>query len=127
MPRLFVLQTLACSSGHLSVEQVHAQRPPWLHMLDRATVYRTLNLLVEHRITHAVPTPGAQAYGLARDPHPHQVCLRCHQVQDREPGLTAPRPAGAPLAFTAGGGFCADASGLEQYGTCAACRGSTAS
>lgn len=116
LPRQFVLATLAGSQGHLTVEEVHGRRPDRLGMVDRATVYRTLNLLVSNRLAHGVPGPSALAYGLARNAHPHQVCRACSTVEDISPHL------GRTLAaVTDNAGFRADNGGLIVYGTCATC------
>ena len=82
IPRQLVIETLAAQSGHLTADEVaemlaHSQ-------VHRATVYRTLDLLVEtgialHRVTH-----GAGRYHLTapvgEHGHLHGHCEGCGRI-----------------------------------------------
>lgn len=58
--------------------------------INRVTVYRILDLLVEHRVVERISTGGrAFYYGLApndhHQPHPHFYCKKCGQMDCLSP------------------------------------------
>jgi len=59
--------------------------------INRVTVYRILDLLVDHGIVERISTGGRSfCYGLApndyHEPHPHFYCTRCGQMDCLNPG-----------------------------------------
>ena len=61
-----------------SAEQVHEELPE----VGRATIYRTIKLLVEAGVVCKLALPnGSPKYSLARfEHHHHTVCIRCGNV-----------------------------------------------
>ncbi|WP_051191926.1 Fur family transcriptional regulator [Microbacterium luticocti] len=118
--RRAVLQALAAHSEHLSAEQiVRAVEAGHAH---RATVYRTLDLLVAAGVVSLRPTgSGAVRYHLATmapaAAHLHGMCRVCGAV------VVLPGEAMAPTvtAVRAATGFQVDAAASTLVGECAAC------
>ena len=59
--------------------------------INRVTIYRILDLLVEHGVIERLSTGGRASYfGLAPNdfhrPHPHFYCKRCGQMDCLDPG-----------------------------------------
>ncbi len=77
--RLMILEVLEGSSGHIAPEDVYQQVHARYPMINRSTVYRTLDVLEElGMIRHGHVADGAARYHLARDVHHlHLVCHRC--------------------------------------------------
>jgi Fe2+ or Zn2+ uptake regulation protein len=77
-PRRSVIGLLAAKDGGFSAEQICAELPD----VGRATVYRTIKLLVDAGLLCHVALPdGATRYSLSRvEHHHHTVCVRCGTV-----------------------------------------------
>lgn len=115
-PRLLVLQALADLRGHPTADDLAvAVERDGVH---RATVYRTLETLVEAGVlTHVHLDTGVTAYHLA-DGHLHARCHTCGTVVDLPADLlddVADRVRGLV-------GFELDAGHIALSGNCAACR-----
>lgn len=78
MPRLAVVEVLESSPEHLSHNQILAQGQKIYPKLSRATVYRTLELLVQLNLVRPLylndPT---QRFVSATGGHHHLVCSNC--------------------------------------------------
>ena len=79
-PRRSVIALLAAKDGGFSAEEICAELPE----VGRATVYRTIKLLVEAgQLCHVALPDGATRYSLSRlEHHHHTVCVRCGTVGD---------------------------------------------
>lgn len=78
-PRLSVIRLLDRRPEGTSAEELAAALPG----VGRATVYRTLKLLLETGVVCKLSTPGGAKYSLARvGHHHHTVCVRCGTVGD---------------------------------------------
>ena len=79
-PRRRVADSIALQSDAFTVEDLCATLPG----VGRATVYRTIKLLVEVGALCKLAMPdGAPKYSLARlGHHHHTVCVRCGKVSD---------------------------------------------
>ena len=79
-PRLRLLQTVMDNPDHFSAEEVRAGTPA----VGRATVYRTIKLLVELGVLCKMAMEdGAPRYRLAsRTHHHHLICVRCGSTED---------------------------------------------
>ena len=77
-PRRRVIDHLSDKIEGFSAEEVHDALPD----VGRATVYRTIKLLVEAGVVCKLALPnGAPKYSLARyEHHHHTVCIRCGTV-----------------------------------------------
>jgi Fur family ferric uptake transcriptional regulator len=84
LQRELILDALAAGDGHHTPEEiyrrVHAKAP----VVNRATVYRTLEMLLELGLaTTAHGTDNQLLYELAdQTPHHHLVCQRCGHVAE---------------------------------------------
>jgi Fe2+ or Zn2+ uptake regulation protein len=73
-----VVERLDKTEGGFSVEEINAQ----LSGVGRATVYRTVKILLEAGVLCKLALPdGAPKYSLARaEHHHHTICVRCGDV-----------------------------------------------
>lgn len=100
--RAVISKILAGAGRPLSPPEVLAAGQEELPRLGIATVYRTLNLLVEEDMARVVEVPGQtgryyEVANLAR--HDHFFCNRCHRVFDVEPARRDPARS-LPRGFT---------------------------
>ena len=82
--RLQVLEVIGSSSCPLSASEIYTVLSR-NHAINRVTIYRILDLMVEHTILERLSTGGRAAYyGLApndhHEPHAHFYCSRCGQM-----------------------------------------------
>jgi Fur family ferric uptake transcriptional regulator len=116
--RVAILQVLDESDGHLSADGVaHAVNEvhPAVH---RATIYRTLDSLVEAGlVAHTHLGHGNAVYHLTTVPHAHCQCQRCDAVIDVPRELL--RSVATRLA--ADYGFTLDAGHSALLGLCQSC------
>lgn len=84
--RRAVLQVLAQSRRHPSVEQIYEQIRPDFPMTSLATVYKTVTLLKEMgEVLELGFGDGGNRYdGNNPYPHPHLVCNHCGEIVDLE-------------------------------------------
>ena len=80
-PRRSVVEAIAGGFDSFTAEEVCAALPD----VGRATVYRTINLLVDAEVVCKLALPGGSpryAPANAAYHHHHAVCVRCGKVQD---------------------------------------------
>lgn len=90
--RLMVLAVLTEHTGsHVTADKVLAavtQRYPYI---DKATVYRTLELLREHGLVVMTDLGGGKfEYELADQPHHHMVCKNCGYTMELDDATLDP-------------------------------------
>ena len=80
MPRRSVIAALESKSDGFTVEQICGEVPG----VGRATVYRTIKILLENGILCKLATlDGAPVYSLARAEHHHHImCVQCGSVTE---------------------------------------------
>jgi len=88
--RLQVLQVIGNNSYPLSADDIYKTLERST-TINRVTVYRILDLLVDHGLVDRISTGGrAFYYGLApnrhHQPHPHFYCKICGQMDCLNPG-----------------------------------------
>lgn len=108
--------------GHATPEQVHSHLRSQDDAVDLATVYRTLELLVELGLVgHSRLESNAESYHLiAHADHVHLVCRNCGAVS--EAPVTAANGFAAQLREQ---GFEPDVGHLVVFGRCADCASAT--
>jgi Fur family transcriptional regulator, ferric uptake regulator len=116
-----VAQLVFDSVGHLSVEDMERRLREMGHRIGKATVYRTLDLLVRSRLVveHDFGE-GFKRYEnrLSREPvHEHLICLECGKVIEFESWEVQDVQA----RITQRHGFRAARHRLEIYGLCREC------
>ena len=121
--RIAVLSVLESSSDHLSADAIATEVQVLQPAVHRATVYRTLDSLVEVGVvSHTHLGHGAAVYHLIDDEHIHSQCQRCGRIVDLDAGLLA----AAGRVLLSEHGFVLDPSHSALLGTCAACAAAAA-
>ncbi|MDQ1714962.1 MAG: Fur family transcriptional regulator, ferric uptake regulator [Frankiaceae bacterium] len=121
--RIAVLSVLEASSDHLSADAIATAVQVLQPAVHRATVYRTLDSLVEVGVvSHTHLGHGAAVYHLIDEEHIHSQCQRCGRIVDLDAGLLA----AAGRVLLSEHGFVLDPSHSALLGTCAACAAATA-
>lgn len=123
MPRRAVIDVLARTDGHPTVDRIAADVAERWPGMALTTVYRTLETLAELGVVNHVHLAAGTAYHLAdtaggRPEHVHAQCRECHRVFDLPDGLLddVRRQVGASTGFrlepthVALSGLCADCS-----------------
>jgi len=72
-PREKVLELLSHNHKALSAQDIHS----FIKDVDKASVYRTLNLLEELGIVNIENFNNEKLYCLSADPHHHIICKKC--------------------------------------------------
>ncbi|WP_040160749.1 Fur family transcriptional regulator [Nigerium massiliense] len=121
VPRRAVLQALAESPGHRTVEEIAAavaERDP---AVARASVYRSIDAFVALGIVaHVHVGHGTTVYHLAADDRVYAQCRRCGTLVALPTGVLA----SAGEAFAEAHGFTLDPTHVALSGVCARCAAS---
>ena len=82
--REMIVEAIAHGGNHINAEEVFAQIHKRTHSVNIATVYRTLDLLVEQGLANRIDLgEGKVIYATYQHgPHIHLVCRQCGQVTD---------------------------------------------
>ncbi len=123
-PRRQIVRAVLSQTGPFSAEELLVRLHGNGIAAGRATVFRTLDLLVELGVLDRVHHPsGLHRYVLAGLDHGHYVvCSRCGAVADFN-GCNVDDLIAAVVAQT---GFRIDGHWLELFGLCAVCQNDTA-
>jgi Fur family transcriptional regulator, peroxide stress response regulator len=115
--RLLIYRALLESKDHPSPEEVFGRVRGALPNLSLATIYKTLDALVQLGVATEIPTLGQRRrYDANLEDHHHLICDICGAVVDfYDPVLDAVRPS-RPLM-----GFEARSFALHVRGTCGTC------
>ena len=118
--RLLVANALAGSGRQLTAEQLYRSLRRQVPGIGRATVFRTLETLVEAGVARRLELEGhVYAYVACLREHNHHVaCTRCGRVEEIDEAYIT--PIAKRLAQDLG--FEIDDARLDFYGRCAACR-----
>jgi Fur family transcriptional regulator, ferric uptake regulator len=119
--RQIIVDTFIVCDEHITVEELHRR----VHAIDRsvsaATVYRTVNMLVEIGVANKGNFGSGSASfecALNKDHHDHLVCLSCAKIvefhHDRIESLQE--------EIAQEQGFLLGSHRMELYGVCAACQ-----
>ena len=119
-PRKAVLKLMAEGHQHLSHAEILAQARLKSPNIGRATVYRTLELLVEIGMVHATYLGDANQRFIVPigGHHHHLVCNHCGTVTDLDECYVEDALAAISLAT----GFQAESHLVELYGKCLKCQ-----
>jgi len=121
-PRVAVVSVVFADtpSGHLTAAEIIERLEKRGEPADLTTVYRTLALLVERGVFHAL-TVGDRVttYGLAEAPHHHAVCTNCGAVIE----VPAERLSTALVHASRGSRFeLGHDAGMTLHGLCPNCQ-----
>lgn len=123
--RVAVCEALVATDAHPTAQDLYHQLSAAYPMLSRATVYNTLEALIDLHLAQplVVDSDGAMRYDANLAPHAHLVCTRCHRVEDFEPpSLTRQLAAVSAATGYAFRGLC-----TFYHGLCPKCQRSSAS
>jgi Fur family peroxide stress response transcriptional regulator len=118
--RLAVLEILAASEGHPSVERIYEQIQPDFPMTSLATVYKTVNLLREmgEVFELSLNDSGNRYDGNKPYPHPHLICTQCDAIEDLEVDVLTD----IPQQVARGTGYRIVSHRLDFFGICPKCQ-----
>ncbi|MCM1365381.1 MAG: transcriptional repressor [Faecalibacterium sp.] len=77
-----ILHALQCRCDHPTAEQLYFELKRDYPALSLATVYRNLNLLVEHETVLRIPGVDADRFDGNNSPHYHFSCRQCGAMID---------------------------------------------
>lgn len=118
--RLLIANALATAGTQLTAEQLYRGLRRAAPGIGRATVFRTLETLVEAGVARRLEQAGHVYTYVACLPehHHHLSCTRCGRVEEIDEAYVT--PIARRLAHDLG--FQIDDARLDFYGRCAACR-----
>lgn len=118
--RLLVANALAGSGRQLTAEQLYRSLRRQVPGIGRATVFRTLETLVDAGVARRLELDGhVYAYvACLPEHHHHLACTRCGRVEEIDEAYITPIAQRLALDL----GFEIDDARLDFYGRCAACR-----
>ena len=117
--RQMVVEVLRSTKSHPTAQDVFLSARNQQPQIGFATVYRTLDWLVQHGLAQEVyrDKDGAADYAANVARHDHAICDKCGKILDVE----APLPALAYAIIERATGFHIDWHATEFSGLCAAC------
>jgi Fur family ferric uptake transcriptional regulator len=121
-PRRAVASLIAGHDGHFTAADLVAHARARRLGLGRATVFRSLDVLVELGAIERIDLPSGEHAYVVCEPlhHHHLVCSRCGRVTDiADEGLRA-----VVLEVARRTGYRVDEHRLELFGLCPACQAS---
>jgi len=121
--RAAVYEALCAMSGHPTAEDLFFAVRDRLPGISLATVYNTLETLVDGGLAVRIPGEGAARYDPVCSPHGHTRCAVCGTLGNLPERDFTSVVSDIPLPA----GFQARAVMMEVEGVCAACAGQTAS
>lgn len=118
--REMIIEIIAHSGRHMTVDEVTEELHTRTQSVNVATVYRTLDLLVEEGLaSRADLGEGRVVYATAQHgPHVHLVCRQCGRVIDADVALFE----SLFQRIRAGYGFVCSPHHFAIYGLCADCQ-----
>jgi Fur family ferric uptake transcriptional regulator len=118
--RLLVADALAGSGRRLTADQLYRSLRRRVPGIGRATVFRTLETLVEAGVARRLELDGhVYAYVACLTAHHHHIaCTRCGRVEEIDEAYVTP----ITQRLAADMGFEIDDARLDFYGRCATCR-----
>ncbi len=114
--RLAVYERLAASHDHPSAEALYTALKPDYPSLSLATVYKTLQTLLDLGLAAEVDSPaGSARYDALTATHHHAVCTACGRIEDVFDEELDRLPAAGPK------GFKVEGHSVHFRGLCASC------
>jgi Fur family ferric uptake transcriptional regulator len=117
--REMIVVAMAESDGHVTADEVFAGVQARTSAINLATVYRTLDLLVDEGLASRVDLgEGHVVYATANHPaHLHLVCRKCGRIIEADPELLEPVSTTVALRHQ----FQPDVRHISIFGTCSDC------
>lgn len=115
--RLAIIDHLDGNTDHPSAEDVFRSVSKKNPSMSFATVYNTLNTLVQAGVVRELTIdPARKRYDPDTSDHHHLICTACKKLVDIPAEIAVEIPGGLSADFTVTG------SHIEFYGVCAPCR-----
>lgn len=117
--RLAICRVLAESKDHPTAMMIYHSLLPEFPTMSLATVYKTLNVLKNSGLVHALGDAGdgIEHYDADLHPHVHLVCMQCHGVIDFH-GEEVSR---VQQTVESRSGYRIQGARIVYYGTCPEC------
>jgi Fur family ferric uptake transcriptional regulator len=118
--RELIIQTIAHAGNHMTAEDIFAEVQTHTQALNLATIYRTLELLIDEGLVTGINLgEGRIVYAtINHGPHIHLVCRGCGHVIDANPQLLASVKDQLQNEHS----FQPDLDHISIFGLCANCR-----
>ncbi len=113
--RRAIVDCLAATRVHPTADEVFADVNSRFPMTSRATVYNTLNLLLDAHLVNIVEEAGLKRFDPNIEPHHHFICSICGMVEDIE------SPEKDQLTLLNVGNHVVESMQITVRGKCAAC------
>ena len=80
--RQMILEAIDAGNAHTTLEEIYERVQAKAPVINRATIYRTLDFLCEQRLVAAAEIGGRKTYEIVgEEPHHHLVCRACGTVK----------------------------------------------
>jgi Fur family peroxide stress response transcriptional regulator len=120
--RIAICRFALRSRDHPTAQRIYEEVRKVHPTVSLATVYKTLQILTEHRLIQELDFPEGQArFDSYVEPHINLVCLRCGRIQD----LDDPSAREMVARITAKAEFTRTGQRLDIYGICRTCYAKT--
>jgi Fur family ferric uptake transcriptional regulator len=117
--REMIIDALLSGEHHLTAEEIFGQVQTRTSAVNIATIYRTLDMLVEQGIATRTDLGGQIVYSPAgHGPHIHLVCRHCSYVIDADAQVLVALDEQLQRDY----GFVADLRHISLFGTCQECK-----
>jgi len=117
--RIAICRFALQSRDHPTAQRIYNEVKKVHPTVSLATVYKTLQILTEHRLVQELDFPEGQArFDSYVEPHINLICLRCGNIQD----LDDPAAREMVTRITATTEFTRTGQRLDIYGICKICR-----
>lgn len=118
--RVAVCKVLSESKDHPTATMIYHELLPQFPTLSLATVYKTLNVLKELGLVHALGDAGdgAEHFDADLTPHINLVCVHCHRVVDFDEELIER----VEKTVAERSGYEIHGARIVYYGVCPTCR-----
>ena len=118
--REMIIEELTSTNAHMAAEEIHDEIQKRTKALNIATIYRTLDMLVEEGLACKNDLgAGCVVYAINRHgPHIHLVCRVCGQVIEANQSLISDLGKKLQQKY----GFAADLRHISLFGVCSECQ-----
>ena len=118
--RAIIFEAIEKLEGHITAEEIFEQVQKVNPYVSLATVYRTLELLLELNLINQTNFGRSQAYFALKDhgPHHHLVCSECGYIEEFSDSIFDPVRVELDEQY----GFYAHTDHLSIFGLCKTCR-----
>ena len=118
--REMIIEAIAHDGNHMTAEELFERVQQRSHAVNIATIYRTLDLLVEEGLaSRIVLADGRVVYAThLHGPHIHLVCRHCNAILSVDAQVIG----SLSEELYSKHGFTADLSHISVFGVCATCQ-----